>query len=142
MAVTGEIPEITILGTDYPTTDGTCVRDYVHVEDLASAHLLALRHLLDGGATRVFNLGTGSGNSVREVVDCVARITGRDVPVQEGPRREGDPAVLVACADRIQSELGWKPRHTDLDAIVRSAWNWKEKGGRYSVVAGENSSMK
>jgi UDP-glucose-4-epimerase GalE len=136
MAVTGEIPQVTILGTDYPTPDGTCIRDYIHVEDLAEAHVLALDHLERGGDSRSLNLGTGSGHSVREVIACAERVTGRKVPVIEGGRREGDPAVLVAAADRARRELGWQPRHPDLESIVASAWRWLERGGRYARRAG------
>ena len=133
-AAKGEIPNVTILGTDYETPDGTCVRDFVHVEDLAAAHILALRHLLDGGKSLALNLGTSTGNSVREVIDCVGRVTGRKVPLEEGPRRAGDPPFLVADASRAQKELGWKAEHADLEVIVDSAWRWMERGGRYALL--------
>ncbi len=131
MVAAGQLPEVTIFGTDWDTPDGTCIRDYVHVDDLAEAHVLALEHLRRGGPSRAWNLGAGRGHSVREVILCAARVTGRRVPAAEGPRRPGDPAVLVADTKAAQQELGWKPRHTDLEDIVRSAWRWIEKGGRY-----------
>jgi UDP-arabinose 4-epimerase len=112
---------LTILGTDYPTPDGTCVRDYVHVSDLATAHLTALRRLESGEGGGAWNLGTGRGHSVREVVAAIGRATGRPVPVVEGPRRPGDPAVLVARPDRARRDLGWAPACSDLDRIVRDA---------------------
>jgi UDP-glucose 4-epimerase len=112
-----------IFGTDYPTPDGTCVRDYVHVSDLAAAHLLAL-DALDRSGCLIYNLGNGQGFTVRQVIDGVRRITGRDVPVVESPRREGDPAVLIASSDKIRKELNWKPKFPELDAILASAWEW------------------
>jgi UDP-glucose-4-epimerase GalE len=121
--VLGQRPHIEVYGTDYPTADGTCIRDYIHVDDLASAHLLALEHLQPGkGLT--YNLGIGRGYSVREVIRAVEDVTGRKVAVKEGPRRAGDPAALVASSDKIQRELGWRPRYTDLRSIVETAWNW------------------
>lgn len=118
-------PHLTVFGSDYPTPDGTCVRDYVHVCDLASAHVAALRLLERGGAgARAFNLGLGHGFSVRDVVDSVERVTGKSVPVVHGPRRPGDPARLVSDATRARRELGWTPAITDLDMIVRTAWDW------------------
>jgi UDP-glucose-4-epimerase GalE len=122
-AAMGKRPHIEIYGTDYPTPDGTCVRDYIHVCDLADAHLLALEKLQPGQQMH-YNLGIGRGYSVREVIAAVETVTGKKVPVKEGPRRAGDPPVLVASSDRIQRELGWKPRFTDIQAIVQSAWNW------------------
>jgi len=124
-AAAGQRPHVTVFGDDYPTKDGTCVRDYVHVADLAEAHALALALLARGGGPAVYNLGCGGhGYSVREVVDVAARVTGRPVPVAVGPRRPGDPAVLVAASDRIRRELGWRPRFQDLEEIVASAWRW------------------
>jgi UDP-glucose 4-epimerase len=123
----GEFPELQINGTDYPTPDGTCVRDYIHVDDLATAHLLALDHLLANGESEIFNCGYGHGSSVREVVDMVQRVTGIAFPVVEGPRREGDPPALVADSRKIMEKLGWRPRFDDLEYIVRTAWEW-EKG--------------
>ena len=126
-AASGRREHISIFGTDYPTPDGTCLRDYIHVNDLAKAHVLALRHLLDGGGSRMFNLGYGHGFSVREVIDAAARVTGIDIPVVESDRREGDPPELVADSSLVRMELGWEPEHDDLDFIVRTAWDW-EKG--------------
>ena len=120
-------PKMHINGTDYPTPDGTCVRDYVHVDDLARAHVEALLHLADGGASFVANCGYGHGFSVREVLDTARRITGVEFPIEEGPRRPGDPAVLVADNRRIQELLGWRPRHDDLDYIVGTAWRWEQR---------------
>ncbi len=122
-AAMGQRPHIEIFGTDYATPDGTCVRDYIHVDDLASAHLLALEKLQPGQAMR-YNLGIGRGYSVREVIAAVEAVTGKKVPIKEGPRRAGDPPVLVASSDKIQKELGWKPRYTDIKALVETAWNW------------------
>ena len=113
-----------VFGDDYPTADGTCERDYVHVSDLASAHLRALEALDTGAATRVYNLGTGRPHSVREVILAVERVTGRRVPTEPAPRRPGDPAVLCASADRIDRELGWRPAYVRLDEVVATAWRW------------------
>jgi UDP-glucose-4-epimerase GalE len=132
MAVTGEIPSVTILGTDWDTPDGTCVRDYIHVEDLAEAHVLALERLARGGASGAWNLGTGHGSSVREVIACAEKVTGRGVPAVEGARRTGDPPVLVAAAGRALRDLEWAPRRSGLEEIVASAWAWIRKGGRYA----------
>ena len=115
-------PHIEIFGDDYDTPDGTCVRDYVHVVDLADAHILALEALAEG--SRHYNLGTGRGYSVKQVIETARRVTGKDIPARVGPRRQGDPAVLVASSDRIHRELGWTPRYGDLDSIVETAWNW------------------
>jgi UDP-glucose 4-epimerase len=122
-AALGQRPCIRIFGDDYPTPDGTCVRDYIHVEDLAQAHVLALGALGERGVLR-YNLGNGKGFSVREVVETVREVSGRDIPVEIAPRRPGDPAVLVADSTAIREELGWTPRHPDLRSIVRSAWDW------------------
>jgi UDP-glucose 4-epimerase len=119
----GQRNEVVIFGDDYPTPDGTCVRDYVHVEDLATAHLLALQRLEPGKVLKV-NLGTGTGWSVRQVVEACRRVTGHPIPARVGPRREGDPPVLVADVRRAQSVLGWTPRYQDLDQIVATAWNF------------------
>jgi len=121
----GKRPEFAIFGTDYPTPDGTCIRDYIHVSDLAAAHLLVLE-ALNKRDPLVYNLGNGRGFSVREVIETVRRVTGHPVPVRESPRRPGDPAVLVASSERIQRELGWRPRSASLEAIVRSAWEWRQ----------------
>ena len=118
---TGERESLTVYGDDYPTPDGTCIRDYIHVGDLADAHLLALPAPAPG-EHRIYNLGNGLGFSVQEVVDAVREVTGHPVPVVVGPRRPGDPAQLVASSDRIRTDLGWTPRHTDLAGIVRDAW--------------------
>jgi UDP-glucose-4-epimerase GalE len=115
--------ELQVFGTDYPTPDGTCVRDYIHVDDLASAHLLALEKL-EPSKQMHYNLGIGRGYSVREVIAAVEEVTGKKVPVKEGPRRAGDPPVLVASSDNIQKELGWKPKYNDIKSIVETAWNW------------------
>jgi len=122
-AAAGRIPEVTIFGADYPTPDGTCVRDYIHVSDLARAHLLALQALADGHAGDSYNLGCGgSGYSVMQVIEVARSVSGRDIRVRIGPRRPGDPAVLVASSQRIMRDLGWRPRLQDLREIVRSAW--------------------
>jgi UDP-glucose 4-epimerase len=117
---------ISIFGTDYPTPDGTCVRDYVHVSDLASAHILVLDALRQSGKL-IYNLGTGRGFSVREVVDTVRRVTGHPIPAREVARRPGDPAVLVAGSESIKRDLHWLPQFPELEAIVRSAWEWRRK---------------
>ena len=123
----GKRPYLEIFGTDYETPDGTGVRDYIHVTDLAQAHVRALQHLEAGGESRVYNLGIGRGYSVREVVEVCRRVTGRDIPVREGPRRPGDPAVLVADPSRAMRELGWQPRFTELAPMVETAWRWMLK---------------
>jgi UDP-glucose-4-epimerase GalE len=122
-AATGKRPHVEIFGTDYPTPDRTCVRDYVHVDDLAAAHVLALDKI-GPGSRLAYNVGIGRGYSVREVIATVEAVTGKKVPVKEGPRRAGDPAELVASADRIHRELGWSPKYADLRTIVETAWNW------------------
>ena len=113
---------MTVFGDDYPTPDGTCIRDYIHVSDLAEAHVVAVEHLLGGGSSDVYNVGTGHGHSVKEVLSAVERATGKPVPHIVGPRREGDPAELVANSDKLQRQLGWKPKRDDLDVIIRDAW--------------------
>ncbi|MHB8716894.1 MAG: UDP-glucose 4-epimerase GalE [Sulfuricaulis sp.] len=123
----GERGAIQIYGTDYPTPDGTCIRDYVHVSDLTQAHLLALRHLMTGGDNAVFNLGNSQGRSVREVIDVARSVTGHVIPTVPGDRRSGDPAVLVADSTKIRKELGWKPRFEDLHTIIETAWAWQSK---------------
>jgi UDP-glucose-4-epimerase GalE len=128
-AAQGLRPELSVFGTDYPTPDGTCVRDYIHVDDLAEAHLLALERLRPGQELRL-NLGTGRGYSVREVIQTVEAVSGKKVPYKEGPRRPGDPPVLVASAAKAERELGWKPRYTDLRSIVETAWNWQSRHPR------------
>lgn len=122
----GRRPSIKIFGTDYPTKDGTCVRDYIHVGDLADAHLLAFDAL--GTRDRLtYNLGNGVGFTVREVVESARRVTGHPIPIVEEPRRPGDPAVLIASSDKIEQELGWKPAFTKLDDIIASAWAWHQQ---------------
>ena len=123
----GRRPGLRVNGTDYPTPDGTCIRDYIHVEDLASAHLAALHHLCAGGPSIVLNCGYGRGRSVREVLEAVRRVTGIELPVSAGPRRAGDPPVLVADASEIRRVLNWRPCHDDLDFIVRTAWAWEQR---------------
>jgi UDP-glucose 4-epimerase len=120
-------PGMRVNGTDYPTPDGTCVRDYVHVDDLARAHVAALDHLAGGGEPLTLNCGYGHGFSVREVIDAVRRVTGVEFPVEVGPRRPGDPPVLVAATAKIRETLGWEPRHDDLDYIVATAWRWERR---------------
>ena len=125
-AATDPRSPITVFGDDYPTRDGTCVRDYVHVSDLARAHVLALEALVRKDINRdIFNLGCGDGYTVKEVIDAARAITGRDIPINVGPRRSGDPAVLVASSDRITKALGWRPQQSSLEAIVGSAWKWE-----------------
>jgi UDP-glucose 4-epimerase len=124
-AAMGLRPAIRIFGQDYPTKDGTCVRDYVHVRDLADAHLLAMESLFEQQRV-VYNLGSGQGFTVREVIESARRVTGREIPVIEEPRRPGDPAVLVASSEKIKRELGWKPQFEELDSILASAWEWHQ----------------
>lgn len=116
-----------LYGTDYPTEDGTCVRDYIHVEDLASAHLLALEALENGKQELVYNVGTGKGFSNRQVIDAVGKVVGKPIQVTEDERRAGDPAILVASSAKITKELGWKPKNTTIEGIVSSAWEWRQK---------------
>jgi UDP-glucose 4-epimerase len=113
-----------VFGDDYPTPDGTCLRDYVHVTDLADAHVRALEALRETGKSGAYNLGTGRPHSVRQVIDAVERVTGRTVPWSLAPRRPGDPAVLFASAQKAHAELHWTPQYADLDTIVRTAWDW------------------
>ena len=133
MAVTGERENFTIFGTDYPTPDGTCIRDYIHVVDLARAHALALDYLRQGGATTACNLGTGRGASVREIIDTAEQVTGKKVPLQTGPRRAGDPAELVADPSLAREVLGWEAEHKDVRYAIETAWAWMTgpRGGRY-----------
>lgn len=126
-AALGMRDSVSVFGTDYPTPDGTGIRDYIHIEDLASAHLAALRYLENGGEPTRLNVGYGRGGSVREVIAMVKRVSGVDFPVVEGPRRPGDPAMLVARADRIRQTLDWQPRFDDLETIVADAWRWEQK---------------
>jgi UDP-glucose 4-epimerase len=126
----GRRANIKIFGRDYPTKDGTCVRDYIHVSDLAEAHLLALNALSGTNSRLIYNIGNGQGFTVLEVIESVRRVTGRPIALEECPRRPGDPAVLVASSEKIKSELGWKPKFAELDQIVASAWEWHQT--RYS----------
>jgi UDP-glucose 4-epimerase len=126
----GRRKSIRIYGDDYSTPDGTCIRDYIHVSDLADAHLLALKALETDAAAKdrlIYNLGNGHGFSVREVIESARRVTGHPIPAELHPRRPGDPAVLVASSDKAIRELGWKPRYTELDDIIRTAWIWQQK---------------
>jgi UDP-glucose 4-epimerase len=120
----GRAPSIKVFGTDYPTPDGTCIRDYVHVDDLASAHVLALGKLDQPGACLAFNCGTGHGYSVREIIEACRRVTGHPIPTEEVERRPGDPAALYADNSKIRRELGWTPEYTDVERIVATAWQW------------------
>jgi UDP-glucose-4-epimerase GalE len=123
-AAMGKRPHIAIFGTDYPTPDGTCIRDYIHVTDLAKAHVLALEHLLGGGSSKSYNLGSTQGNSVREVIDEVQRVSSTDIQIVEARRRPGDPARLIGSSELIRSELGWTPDYSDISSIVETAWRW------------------
>jgi UDP-glucose 4-epimerase len=119
----GQREQVTIFGDDYPTPDGTCVRDYVHVVDLADAHILAMEALADG-KSRKYNLGSGSGYSVKQLVETAREVTGKPIKAVVGPRRGGDPATLVADSTRIKAELGWNPQYGDLRKILQTAWDW------------------
>ena len=123
----GRRANIKIFGKDYPTKDGTCVRDYIHVRDLAEAHLLALGALSADRSRLIYNIGNGQGFTVLEVIDSVRRVTGKPIAIEEYPRRPGDPAVLVASSEKIKAELGWKPKFAELDQIVASAWQWHQE---------------
>ncbi|MCE5360301.1 UDP-glucose 4-epimerase GalE [Candidatus Igneacidithiobacillus taiwanensis] len=129
-AASGRRPQIAVFGSDYDTPDGTCIRDYIHVWDLCSAHLLALEHLLDGGASLALNLGNGLGFSVQEVIDTARRVTGKDIPVRAEARRPGDPAILVADSQQARSTLGWQPQYAELDTIIAHAWAWEQQKGK------------
>ncbi len=118
---------MTIFGTDYDTPDGTCIRDYIHVSDLAEAHLVAIEKLLAGGTSDVFNVGTGAGQSVLEVLKATEHVTGHKVPHTVGPRREGDPAALVADSTKLKRTLGWKPKFTEINDVVATAWQFEQK---------------
>lgn len=120
----GRREKVSVFGEDYPTKDGTCVRDYIHVTDLAQAHILALDYLLKGGESDVFNLGNGVGFTVKEVIDTARKVTGHAIPAEIAPRRAGDPAQLVASSEKAKSVLGWKPRYADLETIISTAWAW------------------
>ncbi len=122
----GEYPYLEIYGTDYPTSDGTCIRDYIYIMDIAEAHLVALEYLLDGGESDVFNCGYGHGFSVKEVVEVVKKVTGKDFKVIEAPRRPGDPPFLVADNSKIKKKLHWEPKYDNLEFIIKTAWNWEK----------------
>ena len=123
----GERESISIFGDDYPTADGTCLRDYIHVSDLTRAHLLALESLLSGGSNSTYNLGNSTGYSVRQIIDSARQITGHPIPSITVERREGDPAVLIADSSLIRAELGWQPRYENIEDIIRSAWVWHQR---------------
>jgi UDP-glucose 4-epimerase len=123
----GEYPKLAIYGTDYPTPDGTCIRDYIHVDDLAAAHLLALNHLIETGEAKIMNCGYGHGYSVRDVVDTVKKVTGVSFAVEETGRRAGDPPALVSDSGLLRRLTGWLPQHDDLEFIIRTAWSWERK---------------
>ena len=127
MAANGEIDALDIFGSDYPTPDGTCVRDYIHVNDLASAHIAGALYLMDGGKSDAVNLGTGRGTSVKDILDAAARVTGKPVPHRMSPRREGDPAELVAAVGKARSVLNWQAGNSGIDQVLASAWNWHVK---------------
>ena len=122
----GKRQSVGIFGTDYETRDGTCVRDYIHVTDLAQAHILAMEYLQNGGESSIFNLGNGVGFTVKEVIDTAREVTGHPIPAVESPRRAGDPAQLVASSEKARTVLGWKPQYNDLETIIASAWKWHE----------------
>ena len=124
-AAAGDRPDITVFGDDYDTADGTCIRDYIHVGDLAEAHVLALKELEGRDGQIVFNLGTGEGVSILEVIETARRVTGREITVQQGARRPGDPDILLADATRARSDLGWRPRHMDIADVIETAWRWR-----------------
>jgi UDP-glucose 4-epimerase len=125
-AALGKRPHITVFGTDYPTEDGTCVRDYIHVNDLASAHVLAMNYLHDGGESTVFNLGSGNGFSVKAIIETAKEVTGIDILVEYGDRRAGDPGTLIASSDKIKSVLGWNPVFSNVKDVLKDAWGWHQ----------------
>jgi UDP-glucose 4-epimerase len=126
-AALDRIDHLKIFGTDYSTSDGTCIRDYIHVSDLANAHLLALEYLRDQGESNVFNLGNGNGFSVREVIAAARELTGCDISCVESERRPGDPPILIGSSDKIQKTLGWDPVYNSLENIIETAWRWHKK---------------
>lgn len=126
-AASGQREHIKIFGADYDTPDGTCIRDYIHVTDLAEAHRLSLDYLIDGGESSIFNLGNGNGFSVKNIIDKVRDITGKNVQAVEADRRKGDPPILIGSADKIKRTLGWKPKYDDIDTIIKTAWEWHKK---------------
>lgn len=130
MTALGKRESISIFGTDYPTPDGTCIRDYIHVNDLADAHILGLEYLLKGGDSEVFNLGNGSGFSVREVIAAAEQVTGISIPVEERDRRPGDPPILIGTSEKARTILGWQPQYTSIKDIVAHSWQWHQKRHR------------
>lgn len=120
----GKREKITIFGDDYPTKDGTCIRDYIHVEDLIDAHILALNYLKNGGQSDIFNLGSSQGFSVKEIVEMAREVTGKEIRAEIGPRRAGDPSILIASSEKAKKILGWKPSRTNIEQIIKDAWNW------------------
>jgi UDP-arabinose 4-epimerase len=139
-AAAGDAAGFTMFGDDYPTPDGTCIRDYIHVSDLADAHVRALRDLLQGGESAAINVGTGRGWSVRELIDIARKVTGRDIPVRVGPRRPGDPPALVSDPALAQARLGWSPRYADIAMQMAHAWSWRQGGRRVFQRAGAATS--
>jgi len=125
-AISGKRPPLQLFGQDYDTPDGTCIRDYIHVDDLANAHILAINHLINNGESGIYNLGSNHGYSVNEVIHTAAQVTGQDVPLTYAPRRQGDPASLVADASLAKKVLGWQPEYTSLDQIIQHAWAWEQ----------------
>lgn len=132
-AASGRRESITVFGDDYDTPDGTCIRDYIHINDLCTAHLLGLEHLVAGGDSRAYNMGNGQGYSIKELIDVAKSVTGSDFKVVMGERRDGDPARLVADSTLLQKELGWKPQFAELETIIRHAWEWEEKADLWGV---------
>jgi UDP-glucose 4-epimerase len=130
LAAQGRLPAVSVFGNDYPTTDGTAIRDYIHIADLGTAHMLALDYLRGGGASECINLGNGQGYSVLEVIETARRVTERPIAFNIGPRRAGDPARLVANAEKARRLLGWQPAYPDLASIIRSDWEWRKKHPR------------
>ncbi len=128
-ALEGGLPEMTINGDDYPTPDGTCIRDYIHVDDLVAAHVAGLKRLLTGSSSRTYNLGTGRGASVREVIETAAKVVGHEPQIRVGPRRAGDATRLVSGSARAAEELGWRPKSSDLETILADTWAWHKEGG-------------
>lgn len=127
MAALGKRDSVSIFGTDYPTPDGTCIRDYIHVTDLADAHILGMEYLLQGGDTAVFNLGNGNGFSVKQVIEAAQKVAGRDIKIIESDRRPGDPPILVGSSDKARKILGWKPQYPDIQDIISHAWQWHQQ---------------
>ena len=132
-AASGRRESITVFGDDYDTPDGTCIRDYIHINDLCTAHLLGLEHLVAGGDSRAYNMGNGQGYSIKELIDVAKSVTGSDFKVVMGERRDGDPARLVADSTLLQKELGWKPQFAELETIIRHAWEWEEKADLWAM---------